>query len=109
VHSDLRVDRDGDALSVAVTVTNPGDRPTRSFTLVHASRQVDGVTERVLLGFARAQLAPRESRLIRVRSDLAPLSARTGPGQWEVRPGSYVLEVGAHAGDRSLAHDLLLP
>lgn len=102
-HGDLLVERDGCGLSVSVTVTNTGDRPGRSLTLVHASRLDDAPgVERVLLGFARAQLSPGESRRVRVDSDLAPLKARTAPGQWQLRPGTYRLEVGAHAGDLAL-------
>jgi beta-glucosidase len=103
-HRDLQVDLDDGGLSAAVTVTNTGDRPGRSLTLVHASRALDDVpgVERLLLGFARAQLAPGESRVVRVRSDLAPLTTRTGRGQWQVRSGTYRIDAGAHAGERAV-------
>ncbi len=98
-HSRLQVSRDGDGLRVDVTVTNTGDRPGRSLTLVHAGRDTADGVERLLLGFARADLDPGESRVLALHLDLAPLRTRTGPGRWELRPGPYRLEVGADAGD----------
>jgi hypothetical protein len=65
--------------------------------------------ERLLLGFARAQLSPGESRVVRVRSDLAPLRTRTGRGQWQLRSGTYRIDAGAHAGDRAVTGVVALP
>jgi beta-glucosidase len=107
-HTDLQVSADGDHLRVDVTVTNTGRRPGRSLTLLHAVRDRPEGLERLLLGFARADLEPGQSRVLTLRPDLAPLRSRTGPGQWSLRPGSYRIEVGEDAADVAGAADVEL-
>lgn len=98
--SDLQLARTGTAHEVTVTVTNTGDRAGCNLTQVYASRPIagDGV-ERLLLGFARTDLAPGQSQAVTLPLDLQPLSTREGPGMWRLGPGSWRLEVGGHAGD----------
>lgn len=98
-HGDLQVSRADGELRVDVTVTNTGERSGRFLTLVHAVREAADGVERLLLGFARGDLAAGESRVLSLSPDLAPLRTRTAPGRWQLRPGPYRLEVGADAGD----------
>ena len=97
-HSDLQVSVD-DGVRAEVTVTNTGGRAGRSLTLVHAVRERPDGDERLLVGFARADLAAGETRMLALHCDLAPLRNRTGPGQWALTPGPYRFEVGADASE----------
>ena len=104
-HSEASASADGTDLQVGVTVTNTGNRAGSHLTLVYASRPLDDGegTERLLLDFARGELAPGERTRLRFRPDLRPLLRREGPGRWTLPPGSYTVEVGRDAGSTALA------
>jgi beta-glucosidase len=88
-------------LEVSAQVHNRGDRPGGHVVQVYASRPASGYsgTERVLLDFARVEVAAGGSREVNFSTPLIRLSTRQGPGQWAVPPGEYRIEVASYAGD----------
>ncbi|MDN3260856.1 glycoside hydrolase family 3 C-terminal domain-containing protein [Streptomyces sp. CSDS2] len=111
-YSDLRVDprEDGEAFTVAVTVTNTGDRPGREvvqfYTVGPAGSEV-ARPPRELRAFASVFLAPGESRAAEVelaRTDLAHYSEREGG--WRVEGGAHRVEAGASSRDIRLSAEV---
>ncbi len=90
----VSVDRAAGVLHVSATVENTGDRPGGHVVQVYGHR-----TARLLLGFARVELAARESGEVRLDIPLERLSTREGRGVWVVAPGEVRIEVASYAGD----------
>ncbi|MFJ6854448.1 glycoside hydrolase family 3 C-terminal domain-containing protein [Streptomyces sp. NPDC091271] len=102
-YSGLRVERDGDAFSASVTVTNTGRRPGREVVQIYSSGPAGSTVARPpreLRGFVSVTLAPGESREVAVgipRGELAYYSAREAG--WRVEGGDYGIEAGASSRD----------
>ncbi len=102
VHSE-----DGAALTVAVTVTNTGERAGREVVQIYSRGPAASAVARPpreLRGFAPVTLAPGESREVVVelaRDDLAYYSAREGG--WRVEGGDYRIEAGSSSRDIRLS------
>jgi beta-glucosidase len=93
---DVDVVVDGEALQVNATVENTGDRPGGHVVQVYASRAPQ---DRFLVGFARVDCPPGGRVPVRIAVPPRRLATRTGPGGWEVPPGSYRIDVGGSAAD----------
>jgi beta-glucosidase len=76
---------------------NTGTRRAGHVVQVYAIRPES--TERFLVGFARADVGPGERIPVTIDVPLERLSEWHGPGRWELRPGGYRIDVGAHAAD----------
>ncbi|MEU9061382.1 glycoside hydrolase family 3 C-terminal domain-containing protein [Streptomyces sp. NPDC048430] len=102
-YSGLRVERDGDAFSVHVTVTNTGRRPGREVVQIYSSGPAGSTVARPpreLRGFVSVTLGPGESREVAVgipRGELAYYSARESG--WRVEGGDYGIEAGSSSRD----------
>ncbi|MEU0740796.1 glycoside hydrolase family 3 C-terminal domain-containing protein [Streptomyces sp. NPDC006134] len=104
-YSGMRVmwSEDGAVLTVALTVTNTGDREGREVVQVYSAGPAGSAVARPpreLRGFASVTLAPGESREVVVelaRGDLAYYSAREGG--WRVEGGTYRIEAGSSSRD----------
>ncbi|MBB3475403.1 glycoside hydrolase family 3 protein [Sphingomonas sp. BK345] len=91
----------GDGLGVAVRVTNTGARAGDAVVqayLAPVAPQPQGrtvpVLQRQLVGFARASLAPGETRAVRLTIDPRSLSLVARDGTRAIVPGAYRLFVG---------------
>ena len=106
----LKVRRQGDALRASVAVTNQGPMAAGHVVLLFAecpSRLVDR-WPRKLVGFARVELAPGETRIVETALPLQRLRFREG-GRWHLEPGSYRILAGADAADpQPLVAEILL-
>jgi beta-glucosidase len=94
-----------EVLEVSVDVHNTGERSGSHVVQVYATRPAPehaGV-DRVLVDFARVELAAGERTTVQFRTPLIRLSNRTGPGNWVVAPGEYRIEAGSYAGDPDAA------
>jgi beta-glucosidase len=95
--SNLEAAADGERLGVAVTAANTGERPGGHVVQVYA-RGEHGA--HVLLGFRRVELQAGASERVQLSLPLTLLGRRApGRSALVVDPGTYELEVGAHAGD----------
>jgi beta-glucosidase len=99
---DVSVDPDAATIAVRATVTNTGDRAGGQVVQVYAQRPTDGGDERFLAGFVRAEVAAGERLPVQIDIPLQRLAVRHGPGRWELRPGSYRIDVGANAADAAV-------
>jgi beta-glucosidase len=93
---DVAVSRGAEGLDIAATVENRGARPGGHVVQVYAGR---GPADRHLVGFARVEAGPGERVPVRIGVPLDRLAERAGPGRWEVRAGTYRVDVGADAAD----------
>jgi beta-glucosidase len=105
-YSELSVEAGEDGLSVAVTVTNTGERAGREIVQAYVSVPESKVVRvpRELKGFASVSLEPGEASRVEIavaRDDLAYWSVRDHA--WVVEGGSYVVEVGASSRDLRLS------
>ncbi|OAH09480.1 glycoside hydrolase family 3 C-terminal domain-containing protein [Streptomyces jeddahensis] len=97
----------GATFTVAVTVTNTGDRAGREVVQIYSSGPADSAVARPpreLRGFASVSLAPGESREVVVelaRDDLAYYSEREGG--WRVEAGVHRIEAGSSSRDIRLS------
>jgi beta-glucosidase len=112
-YSGLRVsarDEDGAALTVALTVTNTGDREGREVVQIYSGGPAGSAVARPpreLRGFASVTLAPGESREVVV--DLAPDAlAHYSPREagWRVEGGVYRIEAGSSSRDIRLSAEV---
>jgi beta-glucosidase len=103
--SEATVRREAGRLLISATVSNVGDRAGGHVLQVYASRPAEGSpgVDRVLLDFARVDLAAGEEVRIDLDLPLDRLSTRDGPGKWTVAAGEFRIEVGSHAGDPAAA------
>ena len=94
--------RAGDAVTLAVTVTNTGQRPGAEVVQVYVA-QLDPRLPRPpkeLKAFAKVRLEPGESRQVTLNLEpraFAPYDPDTGT--WPMDPGAYDILVGRSAGD----------
>jgi beta-glucosidase len=96
--SDASAAIDGDVLTVRVTVANTGDRPGGHVVQAYATRPDPDGPDRFLVGFARVEVAAGERVPATIEVPLGRLAVRAGGG-WQLRPGSYRLDVAGHAAD----------
>jgi beta-glucosidase len=89
---------DADRIEVRATVANTGQRAGGHVVQVYATRP-GAPPERFLAGFARVEAGPGERVDVRIDVPTRRLARWRAPGQWEVPPGEYRLDVGADAGD----------
>jgi beta-glucosidase len=106
-HSGLNVEG-GETVTATFTVTNTGDRRGADVPQVYLSHAPDGPRLR-LLGFARVELEPGESRRVTVTAD-PRLLARFGgaASQWHITGGAYQIAVGKAADDPTLTGETTL-
>lgn len=88
---------DAGVLQIRASVENTGSRRGGHVVQAYATRP--GPSERFLIGFARAELAPGERVRVAVDVPLERLATWRGPGSWEIRPGAYTIDVGASSAD----------
>ncbi len=103
-YDDAKVERDGDKLTVSVTVTNTGDRPGKEIVQLYASDTQAGERnkpEKELRGFAKtAELAPGRSETVSISFDINDLASFDDTRSvWRRDAGRYDLLVGASSRD----------
>ena len=103
-------DMEADAGGVSFTLRNTGPREgTETAQLYFSPPECGYYRPRLnLCGFARARLAPGESRRLRIDLDPAALAVWTGEGR-RIPGGRYVLKLGASSADLRLEAELELP
>ncbi|MFB4349482.1 glycoside hydrolase family 3 N-terminal domain-containing protein [Microbacterium sp. CR_7] len=94
----------GDAVVAEVTVTNTGSRPVRETVQVYVRDEVTSVswTDRELKAYRQVDLAPGESRVVRVEVPVAECSIVDAAGVRRVEPGAFALLVGPSSREQSL-------
>ena len=95
----------GKTVTASFTVTNVGKRAGADVPQLYAAvADANGGGIRRLIGWKRIDLAPGESRRVRLTAD-ARLLARFDEAQhsWHVEPGDYRIELGASSRDTRLA------
>jgi len=96
----LRVDRavigPRDTLTITVDVTNTGSRAGDEVTQLYVRDEIASVAQpvRVLRGFQRIHLAPRETRSVAFRLAAQDLAFWAPDQGWLVEPGWFTLYVG---------------
>lgn len=99
-HQRLRLDRDviglGDTLTITVDVTNTGSRAGDEVTQLYVRDEVASVAQpvRVLRGFQRIHVAPRETRSVTFRLAAQDLAFWGLDQKWLVEPGWFTVYVG---------------
>jgi len=99
-----------DGLTVAVRVTNTGDRAGADVVQLYGRDVVASVTRPVaqLLGYARVELDAGESRTVELAVPPARLAFTGRDGARVVEPGELVVWVGAHCQDREAEATVVL-
>ena len=94
----------GDTVVAEVTVTNTGSRPVRETVQVYVRDVVTSVswTDRELKAYRQVDLAPGESRVVRVALPVAECSIIDAAGVRLVEPGEFALLVGPSSREQSL-------
>ncbi|WP_341935765.1 glycoside hydrolase family 3 C-terminal domain-containing protein [Microbacterium sp. LWO14-1.2] len=94
----------GDTVVAEVTVTNTGSRPVRETVQVYVRDVVTSVswTDRELKAYRQVDLAPGESRIVRVDLPVAECSIVDAAGVRLVEPGEFALLVGPSSREQSL-------
>ncbi|WP_144876303.1 glycoside hydrolase family 3 N-terminal domain-containing protein [Microbacterium sp. 1.5R] len=94
----------GDTVAAEVTVTNTGSRPVRETVQVYVRDVVTSVswTDRELKAYRQIDLAPGESRVVRVEVPVAECSIVDAAGVRKVEPGEFALLVGPSSREESL-------
>jgi beta-glucosidase len=105
-YAELSVEAGEDGLSVAVTVTNTGERAGREIVQAYVAVADSAVVRvpRELKGFASVRLEPGEASRVEIaitREDLAYWSVRDHV--WVVEAGTYTVSVGASSRDLRLS------
>lgn len=99
-HQRPRLDRNvigpGDTLTITVDVTNTGSRAGDEVTQLYVRDEVASVAQpvRVLRGFQRIHLAPRETRSVKFRLPAQDLAFWGLDQKWLVEPGWFTVYVG---------------
>ncbi len=99
-HQRLSLDRTvmgpGDTLTITVEVTNTGSRAGDEVTQLYVRDEVASVAQpvRVLRGFQRIHLAPRETRRVTFRLAAQDLAFWGLDQKWVVEPGWFTVYVG---------------
>ncbi|HXW80258.1 MAG TPA: glycoside hydrolase family 3 C-terminal domain-containing protein, partial [Acidimicrobiales bacterium] len=88
-------------ISVAVTVTNTGDRKGEEVVQLYASDLVASVArpELSLIGFARVSLAPKTAQRLTFAVDPSRLAFYDEAMRFVVEPGEFRFSTGASSGD----------
>jgi beta-glucosidase len=95
-YSDLQVNG-GDTVTAAVTVTNTGTRRGADVPQLYLT-EAAGDQRMRLLGFARVELDPGQSRRLTMTPDSRLLARFLGDaGQWQIDGGTYRLAIGKSA------------
>lgn len=91
----------GDTVVADVTVTNTGSRPVRETVQVYVRDVVTSVswTDKELKTYRQVDLAPGESRVVRVEVPVADCSIVDAAGTRLVEPGEFALLVGPSSRD----------
>ena len=105
--SDLAADG-GDTITATFTVTNTGQRPGADVPQLYLTSAA-GEERMRLIGFARVDLQPGESRQVTITADPRLLARFDGPdgvtGSWRIAEGTYKVAVGRSAQDLVLTAD----
>lgn len=95
-HCDLQV-AGGDTVTAGVTVVNTGTRAGADVPQLYLTA-APGERRLRLLGFARVELDPGESRRVTIEADPRLLARYDGSaGSWWINPGVYTVAAGASA------------
>lgn len=111
-YADLQVSADGNALTVAATITNAGKRAGREVVQVYVSVPGSKVTRvpRELKAFASVELEPGESARVQLGIPAEELAYYSVPDRaWLVEAGDYLVEIGSSSRDLRRAATLSLP
>lgn len=101
-YSNARAEIVDGAVEVEVDVANTGDRAGREVVQCYAEREGSRLSRapRELVGFESVELAPGESRRVRIRVDRSDLAAWSVPrGGWWVEGGTVTFALGASSRD----------
>ena len=101
---DAKLSRDGDNVTVSVTVTNTGSRPGKEIVQLYASDAMAkerNKPEKELRGFAKTvELAPSKSEVIKINFDINDLASfDDAKSAWRLDAGTYNLLIGASSRD----------
>ncbi|BDB39994.1 MULTISPECIES: glycoside hydrolase family 3 protein [Mycobacterium] len=96
----------GDTVTAAVTVVNTGRCAGADVPQLYLTGTPEEKCLR-LLGFARVELEPGQSRRVSIESD-PRLLARYRQGSWRIAPGRHAVAVGASAVDLKLSAEVEL-
>jgi beta-glucosidase len=109
-YSELTV-KSGDALAVSFTVKNTGKRVGTEIAQVYASLPDSaGEPPKRLIGWARVELAPGESKLVSIPVAQDRLTIfDEGTDDWKLVPGSYNVMAGGSSRDLPLHQAVTLP
>jgi len=101
-YSSMKLERSGDAIRVACTVRNTGDRAGSEVVQVYVAPPKSSVPRppRELKGFAKVVLKPGESRRVEIvlRPSALAFYDET-PGKWKAEAGDYEILVGSSSRD----------
>ncbi len=103
--------KSGETVSVSFTVRNTGKRAGTEIAQVYASLP-DGAGEppKRLIGWARVELAPGESKQVSIPVDHDRLTIYDEASDaWKLVPGSYTVMAGGSSQDLSLHQQITLP
>lgn len=103
-YHDAKLSRDGDNVTVSVTVTNTGSRPGKEIVQLYASDAMAkerNKPEKELRGFAKTvELAPSKSEVIKINFDINDLASfDEAKSAWRLDAGTYNLLIGASSRD----------
>jgi beta-glucosidase len=103
--------KSGDAVSVSFTVRNTGTRAGTEIAQVYASLpDAAGEPPKRLIGWARVELAPGESKHVSVPVDQDRLTIfDEASDAWKLVPGSYTVLAGGSSQDLPLHQRITLP
>jgi beta-glucosidase len=102
--------KNGDGLTATFTVTNTGKRAGTEIAQVYSSLPASaGEPPKRLIGWARVELAPGESKVVTVAIDKERLSVFDEASDgFKVVPGSYNVMAGGSSQDLPLHQDVTL-
>ena len=109
-YSGLNV-KDGDSVEVSFTVRNTGKRAGTEIAQVYASLpDAAGEPPKRLIGWARVELAPGESKQVSVPVDHNRLTIYDeASDSWKMVPGNYTVMAGGSSQDLPLHQQISLP
>ena len=100
----------GDNVTVSFTVRNAGKRAGTEIAQVYASLPDSaGEPPKRLIGWARVELAPGESKQVSIPVDRDRLTIfDEGAGRWKLVPGNYTVMAGGSSQDLPLRKQIAL-